>query len=99
MKKTAKIDKQIYVTQPFLPQMEEFVPYLKDIWDSKWLTNIGKDHQRFEKHLPNFLVSNICPFSINKIQKIADTYGHEVIYDACHAFGFRTIKPNRVYEL
>jgi dTDP-4-amino-4,6-dideoxygalactose transaminase len=41
----------IYVTQPFLPPLEEFMPYLRQIWDSKILTNGGAFHEQFEKQL------------------------------------------------
>ncbi len=47
--------KKINVTQPFLPPLDEFVKFLKDIWDSKQLTNIGKFHQEFEKALCKYL--------------------------------------------
>lgn len=47
--------KPIYVTQPFLPPLEEFSVYLKEIWDNKILTNNGPMHQRFEKELAEFL--------------------------------------------
>lgn len=47
--------KNIYVTQPSLPPLEEFIPYLKDIWESKWLTNQGKYHEQFEEELADFL--------------------------------------------
>jgi dTDP-4-amino-4,6-dideoxygalactose transaminase len=47
--------KTILVTQPFLPPLEEFQEYLKDIWDSKWLTNDGKFHQALEKALCEYL--------------------------------------------
>jgi dTDP-4-amino-4,6-dideoxygalactose transaminase len=50
-----KINKKIYVTKPFLPPFEEFVPYLKEIWDSKVLTNGGRYHQVFEKELAEYL--------------------------------------------
>lgn len=50
-----KIDKPIYVTQPYLPPLREFIPYLEDIWESKWLTNMGKYHQQFEEVLANYL--------------------------------------------
>lgn len=43
--------KPIFVTQPFLPPLEEFVPYLKEIWDSKVLTNGGPMHQQLEQAL------------------------------------------------
>ena len=41
----------IYITQPTLPPMAEFIPYLEKIWDSKWLTNCGPFHQQFEQAL------------------------------------------------
>ena len=34
--------KSIYVTQPTLPPLEEFIPYLERIWDNKILTNGGR---------------------------------------------------------
>jgi dTDP-4-amino-4,6-dideoxygalactose transaminase len=49
------IKEKIYVTQPFLPPREEYNEYLKDIWDSKWLTNNGKYHQALEKALCDYL--------------------------------------------
>ena len=45
----------IFVTQPFLPELEEFIPYLEQIWDNKWLTNNGPFHQKFESELAQFL--------------------------------------------
>lgn len=45
----------IYVTQPLLPPLEEFIPYLEKIWDSKWLTNGGPFHQQLEQALCNYL--------------------------------------------
>lgn len=163
------IDKPIYVTQPAMPPLEEFIPYLQQIWDSKVLTNNGYFHQQFEKELAEYLgvkyislfangtlalvtalqTLNITgevittPFSfvatthslwwnnikpvfvdierdwlnidpsrieaaitpqttaimpvhvygnpckVDEIQKIADTYGLKVIYDAAHAFGVK----------
>jgi len=50
-----KLDKPIYVTQPSLPELDEFIPYLKEIWDSKILTNNGKFHQVLEEELAKFL--------------------------------------------
>ena len=47
--------KNIFVTQPSLPPLEEFIKYLQDIWESKKLTNKGKYHELFEKELANFL--------------------------------------------
>jgi len=164
-----KLSEKIYVTQPALPPLDEFVEYLKQIWDSKILTNNGPFHQQFEKELAEYLgvkyvslFSNgtlalvtalqalritgeviTTPFSfvatthslwwnnikpvfvdiepdyftidpekieaaittqttaimpvhvygnpckVEAIQKIADTYGLKVIYDAAHAFGVK----------
>ena len=56
--------KPITVTSPFLPPLEEFIPYLEDIWDSKWLTNNGKYHKALEKSLCEYLgVKYISLFS------------------------------------
>lgn len=159
--------KDIYVTQPSLPPLDDFVDSLREIWNSKRLTNNGKFHKEFEKQLTDFLgVKYISlfangtlalmsalqtlrisgevittpytfaatshalwwngikpvfvdidpvygnldpqkieaaitpkttaivpvhvygnPCSIDRIQKIADTFGLKVIYDAAHAFG------------
>ncbi|MGV8093844.1 MAG: DegT/DnrJ/EryC1/StrS family aminotransferase [Mangrovibacterium sp.] len=49
------MDKPIYVTQPALPDLEEFIPYLEQIWESKILTNNGPFHQQLEKELAEFL--------------------------------------------
>jgi len=54
----------ILVTRPFLPPLEEFNEYLKQIWDSKWLTNNGQFHQQLEKELCEYLgVKYISLFS------------------------------------
>jgi dTDP-4-amino-4,6-dideoxygalactose transaminase len=161
--------KPITVTQPYLPPLAEFLPYLEQIWQSKWLTNNGPFHQQLEQALCDYLgvehlalftnatiglvtalqtlriagevittpysfvatthslvwnniqpvfvdidpvtmnldVTKIeaaisprtsaimpvhCyahPCDVDRIQRIADTYGLKVIYDAAHAFGVR----------
>jgi len=45
----------ITVTKPCLPPLEEFIPYLQQIWDNKWLTNNGPLHQQLEKELTDYL--------------------------------------------
>lgn len=156
-----------YVTRPLLPPLEEFLPYLEEIWESEWLTNAGPFHQKLEKALAEYLgVKHLAlfangtialvtalqclritgqvittpysfvatshsllwnsiepvfvdidpascnldpdrieaaitprttailpvhcygnPCDVERIQRIADTYGLKVIYDAAHAFG------------
>src|ERR1019366_8340407 len=57
-------DKKIYVTQPSLPPLEEFIPYLQQIWDSKILTNGGPFHQQLEQVLCDYLgVKHIALFT------------------------------------
>ena len=159
----------VYVTRPDLPPLEDFTEYLKQIWDSKILTNNGPFHQQFEKMLADYLGVKYLsvfangtlalvtalqtlritgevittPFSfvatthalwwnnirpvfadiepvyfnldpekveaaitpqttaimpvhvygnpcrVDELQKIADTYGLRLIYDAAHAFGVK----------
>jgi len=45
----------IYVTQPYLPPLAEFIPYLEQIWRNKWLTNAGPYHQELEMALTRHL--------------------------------------------
>lgn len=55
---------KILVTQPFIPPLEEFMPYLEEIWRSKQLTNGGPYHQQLEKELAEYLgVEHISLFS------------------------------------
>lgn len=48
-------EKQITVTAPLLPNLEEFNVLLKEIWDSKWITNNGSFHKQLEKELAEYL--------------------------------------------
>jgi dTDP-4-amino-4,6-dideoxygalactose transaminase len=161
--------KPLTVTQPDLPPLEEFIPYLEKIWESKWLTNNGPFHGQLEQalceyfgveHLALFTNGTVAlitalqtmritgevittpysfvatshallwndiqpvfvdidpvrmtldpakieaaitprttaimpvhcygyPCDVEAIQRIADTYGLKLIYDAAHAFGVR----------
>lgn len=57
-------DKPIYVTQPFLPPLGEFIPYLEKIWENKILTNGGPFHQELERELCKYLgVKHIALFA------------------------------------
>lgn len=48
-------ENKIFVTQPYLPPLEEFMPYLERIWNSKVLTNGGPFHQELERELAKHL--------------------------------------------
>ncbi|HOE40440.1 MAG TPA: DegT/DnrJ/EryC1/StrS family aminotransferase [Rhodoferax sp.] len=49
------VDKPIYVTQPSLPALEDFVSSLEHVWASKVLTNGGPFHQQLEQALCDYL--------------------------------------------
>jgi len=48
-------DKLITVTSPLLPNLDEFHSLLKEIWNSKWITNNGSFHKRLESELASYL--------------------------------------------
>ena len=55
---------KIYVTRPDLPPLEDFLPYLEEIWKNKILTNGGPFHQQLEKELCDYLeVEHISLFT------------------------------------
>lgn len=57
-------DKQITVTSPLLPDLGEFNNLLKQIWESKWITNMGQFHKQLEKALAEYLhVPYVCLFT------------------------------------
>lgn len=54
----------IYVTKPYLPPLEEFIPYLESIWENKILTNGGPFHKQLEQALCDYLgVDHIALFT------------------------------------
>jgi dTDP-4-amino-4,6-dideoxygalactose transaminase len=161
-----------------LPPLEEFIPYLEQIWESRWLTNNGPFHQQFERALSDYLgvehislVANATiglitalqtlritgevittpysfvatthalawnniqpvfvdidpitmnldadrieaaitpkttaimpvhcygyPCEVERIQRIADTYGLKLIYDASHTFGVKYRNDSLVHH-
>lgn len=48
-------NKIITVTSPLLPNLDEFHESLKEIWDSKWVTNNGSFHKQLEAALAEYL--------------------------------------------
>ncbi len=45
----------INVTSPLLPPLNEYITELEEIWNSKWITNMGSAHKRLEQGLTNYL--------------------------------------------
>lgn len=57
-------NKLITVTSPLLPNLDEFHAMLQQIWDSKWVTNMGQFHKELEKALAEYLhVPYVCLFT------------------------------------
>ena len=56
--------KQIQVTQSSMPGFEEYIEQIKDLWESKWLTNMGSKHKALESQLLEYLkVPNITLYT------------------------------------
>ena len=69
----------INVTRSSLPDFEEYCEEIKELWDSRWLTNNGVKHKQLEKELKKYLnVSNITLF----------TNGHLALENILEAMGF-----------
>lgn len=46
---------KIAVTRSSMPTYEEYCEEIKDIWESRWLTNMGVKHRDFQERLKEFL--------------------------------------------
>ena len=46
---------KILVTRSSMPEIEEYIEEIKDIWDTHWLTNMGSKHKRLQEELAGFL--------------------------------------------
>ena len=70
---------QINVTRSSMPSFEEYCAEIKDLWESRWLTNMGAKHDRFQKRLESYLnVAHVTLF----------TNGHLALEESIRAFGF-----------
>jgi dTDP-4-amino-4,6-dideoxygalactose transaminase len=45
----------VYVTRPLLPSLSDYTARLEAVWDAKWLTNNGAQHQALERALAEYL--------------------------------------------
>ena len=79
-------DKKIFVTQPLLPELSDVNAQIAEIWESKWLTNMGKKHNLLENRLKEVLkVPNVSLFNngtialLVAIKALDLPYGSEVI--------------------
>lgn len=49
------MDDKILVTRSSMPPFEEYVDMIKPLWDTHWLTNMGKYHKQLEQELKEYL--------------------------------------------
>src|SRR5574344_573046 len=77
---------KIFVTRPLLPNLSSLETHLNDIWESKWLTNMGSKHNELENKLKDVLkVPNVSLFNngtialLVAIKALDLPYGSEVI--------------------
>lgn len=57
-------NKIIHVTRSSMPEFEEYVEEIRELWDSHWLTNMGAKHKELEKRLLDYLEDkNIALFT------------------------------------
>lgn len=55
---------KIYVTKSSMPPFDEYIEEIKELWESHWLTNMGKKHKELEEKLVDYLgVPNISLMS------------------------------------
>lgn len=70
---------KILVTCSSMPPYEEYIEAIKPLWDSHWLTNMGKYHQQLEKELKEYLDVPELSLMVN---------GHMALEMAIQAFDF-----------
>ncbi len=71
---------QINVTRSSMPEFEEYCEEIKDLWESRWLTNNGVKHQAFEQDLKAYL-------GVPNIKLYAN--GHLALENILTAFNFQ----------
>ena len=77
---------KIYVTRPLLPDLDNYVLEVKDIFNSQWLTKMGVKHNELETKLQDVLkVPNVSLFNngtialLTALKAMNLPYGSEVI--------------------
>lgn len=57
-------DEPVMVTRPLFPSRERYERQLKDVWESKWLSNNGPKHKELESNLKKYIKArNISLFN------------------------------------
>ena len=70
---------KINVTRSSMPGYEEYCQEIRELWDSRWLTNMGVKHQKLQSQLEEYLhVPHVTLF----------TNGHIALETVIEAMGF-----------
>ena len=56
----------INVTRSSMPPFDEYTEEIKELWETRWLTNMGKKHKQFESDLKSFL-SVLVTFLLRRV--------------------------------
>lgn len=72
-------NENIYVTRSSMPPYEEYIEAIRPLWDSHWLTNMGKYHKELEEKLKEYLEVQELELMVN---------GHMSLEMAIQAMGF-----------
>ncbi len=70
---------QINVTRSSMPTYEEYCEEIKELWESRWLTNMGAEHKKFEADLLKYLGSDNVKLYVN---------GHLALENILEAYAF-----------
>ena len=73
------MNEKIFVTRSSMPPYEEYIEAIKPLWESHWLTNMGKYHQELEHQLEEYLDVPQISLTVN---------GHMALELAIQAFDF-----------
>ena len=46
---------KIFVTRPYIPDLDEYVKELREVWDNRWITNMGPKHEELKGLLRDYL--------------------------------------------
>lgn len=49
------MEKRILVTRSSMPEIDEYVEEIREMWDTHWLTNMGPKHKQLESDLADYL--------------------------------------------
>lgn len=72
-------DDRILVTRTSMPSYQEYIEAIKPLWDSHWITNMGKYHSELEENLKRYLEVPYISLMVN---------GHMALEMVIQAFGF-----------